>query len=67
MLGDFENYKNVYAISKDIATYYSPFTPISKLTIQEKSKVATVPGDNTNSIVDLEKQMEKTNDNFKGL
>jgi hypothetical protein len=54
MLGDFENYKAVYHVSKQIATYYSPFTPVNKMTIQEKSKVSIIPGDNSNSIVDLE-------------
>ena len=33
MLGDFENYKAVYHVSKQIATYYSPFTPVNKMTL----------------------------------
>lgn len=32
MLGDFENYKSVYTISKNFATYYSPFTPVNQMT-----------------------------------
>jgi len=54
MLGDFENYKNVYTVAKNVSTYYSPFTPVNQMTLQERQGVKTMKGDNSNSIVDLE-------------
>lgn len=67
MLGDFENYKNVYTVAKNVSTYYSPFTPVNQMTLQERQGVMTMKGDNSNSIVDLEEQMKKSNSNFAAL
>ena len=37
------------------------------MTLQERQGVMTMKGDNSNSIVDLEEQMKKSNSNFAAL
>jgi len=63
MLGDLENYKEAFEKARDVGTFYSPFTKMTKVKKENLNNIAMVgPG-----IVDLKQAMDQTKTNFEGL
>jgi hypothetical protein len=63
MRGDLENYKNVAQMSKELATYYSPFTPLRQYTREILIKLPQIKSE----IIDLKEAMKETSENIDGL
>ena len=63
MRDDLENYKKVAQLSKDLATYYSPFTPLHQYKREVLIKLPQIKSE----IIDLKEAMKETSDNIDGL
>lgn len=63
MRDDLENYKKVAHMSKELATYYSPFTPLH----QYKREVLIKLPQLKSEIIDLKEAMKETSENIDGL
>jgi SMC interacting uncharacterized protein involved in chromosome segregation len=63
MRDDLENYKKVAQMSKELATYYSPFTPLTQYKREILIKLPQIKSE----IIDLKEAMKETSDNIDGL
>jgi chromosome segregation ATPase len=63
MRDDLDNYKKVAQLSKDLATYYSPFTPLHQYKREVLIKLPQIKSE----IIDLKEAMKETSDNIDGL
>ena len=63
MRDDLENYKKVAQMSKELATYYSPFTPLTQYKREVLIKLPQIKSE----IIDLKEAMKETSDNIDGL
>jgi uncharacterized coiled-coil DUF342 family protein len=60
MRDDLENYKRVAQMSKELATYYSPFTPLQKYKREILIKLPQIKSE----IIDLKEAMQETSSNI---
>jgi SMC interacting uncharacterized protein involved in chromosome segregation len=63
MRDDLENYKKVAQMSKELATYYSPFTPLTQYKREILIKLPQIKSE----IIDLKEAMKETSENIDGL
>jgi uncharacterized coiled-coil DUF342 family protein len=63
MRDDLENYKKVAQMSKELATYYSPFTPLTQYKHEVLIKLPQIKSD----IIDLKEAMQETSSNIDTL
>jgi uncharacterized coiled-coil DUF342 family protein len=63
MRDDLENYKKVAQMSKELATYYSPFTPLTQYKQEVLIKIPQIKSE----IIDLREAMQETSQNLDGL
>ena len=63
MRDDLENYKKVAQMSKELATFYSPFTPLHQYKREVLIKLPQIKSE----IIDLKEAMHETSQNIDGL
>jgi chromosome segregation ATPase len=63
MRDDLDNYKKVAQMSKELATYYSPFTPLHQYKREILIKLPMIKSE----IIDLKEAMKETSENIDGL
>lgn len=63
MRDDLENYKKVAQMSKELATYYSPFTPLTQYKHEVLIKLPQIKSE----IIDLKEAMQETSTNIDTL
>ena len=63
MRDDLENYKKIAQMSKELATYYSPFTPLHQYKREFLIKLPQIKSE----IIDLKEAMQETSTNIDVL
>ena len=63
MRDDLENYKKIAQMSKELATYYSPFTPLHQYKREFLIKLPQIKSE----IIDLKGAMQETSTNIDTL